>query len=53
MPFEKDSDMDCRRNFSRENPIKCFLAGDVRANEQVYISLGIQYKIHFIFSWVS
>lgn len=35
MPFERDSDMDCRRNYSRENPINCFLAGDIRANEQV------------------
>ncbi|KAF1747223.1 hypothetical protein GCK72_023685 [Caenorhabditis remanei] len=44
MPFEKDSDMDCRRNYSRENPIKCFLAGDVRANEQ----LGLM-SMHTIF----
>ncbi|KAE9418760.1 hypothetical protein Angca_003374 [Angiostrongylus cantonensis] len=35
LPFEKDSDMDCRRNFSQENPIRCFLAGDLRANEQL------------------
>ena len=35
LPFEKDSEMDCRRNFSEENPIRCFLAGDFRANEQV------------------
>ncbi|PIO68078.1 hypothetical protein TELCIR_10151 [Teladorsagia circumcincta] len=35
LPFERDSDMDCRRNFSQENPIRCFLAGDLRANEQV------------------
>lgn len=35
MPFEKDSAMDCRRNFSVANPIRCFLSGDVRANEQV------------------
>ncbi|CAI4233067.1 unnamed protein product [Auanema sp. JU1783] len=35
LPFEKDSDMDCRRNFSIENPMRCFLAGDVRANEQL------------------
>lgn len=34
MPFEKDSAMDCRRNFSVSNPIRCFLAGDFRANEQ-------------------
>ncbi|CAO4384089.1 unnamed protein product [Caenorhabditis nigoni] len=44
MPFEKDSDMDCRRNYSRENPIKCFLAGDIRANEQ----LGLM-SMHTIF----
>ncbi|CAB3398936.1 unnamed protein product [Caenorhabditis bovis] len=35
MPFEKDSNMDCRRNFSESNPIRCFLAGDLRANEQL------------------
>uniref|UniRef100_A0A1I7XLG1 Chorion peroxidase n=1 Tax=Heterorhabditis bacteriophora TaxID=37862 RepID=A0A1I7XLG1_HETBA len=35
LPFEKDSDMDCKRNFSQENPIRCFLAGDLRANEQL------------------
>ncbi|KAK6017998.1 hypothetical protein OSTOST_16469, partial [Ostertagia ostertagi] len=35
LPFERDSDMDCRRNFSQENPIRCFLAGDLRANEQL------------------
>ncbi|KAF7638230.1 hypothetical protein Mgra_00002202 [Meloidogyne graminicola] len=35
LPFEKDSAMDCRRNFSNENPIRCFLSGDFRANEQI------------------
>uniref|UniRef100_A0AC34R0R0 Thyroid peroxidase n=1 Tax=Panagrolaimus sp. JU765 TaxID=591449 RepID=A0AC34R0R0_9BILA len=35
MPFEKDSGMDCRRNRSVANPIRCFLAGDFRANEQL------------------
>uniref|UniRef100_A0A7E4WD61 Peroxidase n=1 Tax=Panagrellus redivivus TaxID=6233 RepID=A0A7E4WD61_PANRE len=35
MPFEKDSSMDCRRNRSVDNPIRCFLAGDFRANEQL------------------
>ncbi|KAE9547992.1 hypothetical protein FO519_008799, partial [Halicephalobus sp. NKZ332] len=35
MPFEKDSGMDCRRNRSVDNPIRCFLAGDFRANEQL------------------
>ncbi|KAI3413184.1 hypothetical protein GPALN_010685 [Globodera pallida] len=35
LPFERDSSMDCRRNFSVENPIRCFLSGDFRANEQV------------------
>ncbi|CAI5456137.1 unnamed protein product [Caenorhabditis angaria] len=44
MPFEKESDMDCRRNYSRENPINCFLAGDVRANEQ----LGLM-SMHTVF----
>ncbi|VDM29705.1 unnamed protein product [Toxocara canis] len=36
--------MDCRRNFSVENPIRCFLAGDYRANEQ----LGLM-SMHTIF----
>ena len=27
--------MECRRNVSVDNPIRCFLAGDGRANEQV------------------
>uniref|UniRef100_A0A1I8B0B9 Ig-like domain-containing protein n=1 Tax=Meloidogyne hapla TaxID=6305 RepID=A0A1I8B0B9_MELHA len=35
LPFERDSAMDCRRNFSKENPIRCFLSGDFRANEQI------------------
>ncbi|KAL3073258.1 hypothetical protein niasHS_000010 [Heterodera schachtii] len=35
LPFERDSAMDCRRNFSVENPIRCFLSGDFRANEQL------------------
>uniref|UniRef100_A0A914NCH4 Ig-like domain-containing protein n=1 Tax=Meloidogyne incognita TaxID=6306 RepID=A0A914NCH4_MELIC len=35
LPFERDSAMDCRRNFSNENPIRCFLSGDFRANEQI------------------
>ncbi|CAI4224998.1 unnamed protein product [Auanema sp. JU1783] len=34
MPFERDSAMDCRRNFSEQNPTRCFLSGDFRANEQ-------------------
>ncbi|KJH50314.1 immunoglobulin I-set domain protein [Dictyocaulus viviparus] len=38
LPFEKDSDMDCKRNFSQENPIRCFLAGDLRANEQLALT---------------
>lgn len=38
LPFEKDSSMDCRRNFSEENPIRCFLAGDLRANEQLALT---------------
>ncbi|CAB3400911.1 unnamed protein product [Caenorhabditis bovis] len=44
LPFEKEDDMDCRRNYSRENPINCFLAGDIRANEQ----LGLM-SMHTIF----
>ncbi|GMR61893.1 hypothetical protein PMAYCL1PPCAC_32088, partial [Pristionchus mayeri] len=44
LPFEKDSDMDCRRNFSSENPMRCFLAGDLRANEQVALT-----SIHTLF----
>ncbi|KAK0411598.1 hypothetical protein QR680_005736 [Steinernema hermaphroditum] len=35
LPFERDSPMDCRRNRSVDNPIRCFLAGDFRANEQL------------------
>ncbi|TKR86916.1 hypothetical protein L596_011414 [Steinernema carpocapsae] len=35
LPFERDSPMDCRRNRSLDNPIRCFLAGDFRANEQL------------------
>ncbi|VDN57478.1 unnamed protein product [Dracunculus medinensis] len=35
LPFERESNMECRRNRSRENPISCFLAGDYRANEQL------------------
>ena len=35
LPFERDSAMDCRRNYSQENPIRCFLSGDFRANVQV------------------
>uniref|UniRef100_A0AC35UDD4 Peroxidasin n=1 Tax=Rhabditophanes sp. KR3021 TaxID=114890 RepID=A0AC35UDD4_9BILA len=35
LPFEKDSDMECRRNISDDNPIRCFLGGDFRANEQL------------------
>lgn len=38
MPFEKDSAMECRRNTSRDNPIRCFLSGDGRANEQIALS---------------
>lgn len=39
LPFERDSAMDCRRNRSIDNPIRCFLAGDYRANEQVTLHL--------------
>lgn len=35
LPFEKDSAMDCRRNRSIDNPIRCFLSGDIRTNEIV------------------
>ncbi|KAI6185441.1 Leucine-rich repeat and Immunoglobulin I-set and heme peroxidase domain containing protein [Aphelenchoides besseyi] len=38
MPFEKDSAMECRRNVSLDNPIRCFLAGDGRANEQIALT---------------
>uniref|UniRef100_F1KRF1 Peroxidasin n=2 Tax=Ascaris TaxID=6251 RepID=F1KRF1_ASCSU len=44
LPFERDSAMDCRRNRSIDNPIRCFLAGDYRANEQ----LGLM-SMHTIF----
>lgn len=40
LPFERESSMECRRNRSHENPIRCFLAGDYRANEQVDIILN-------------
>lgn len=41
MPFEKDSAMECRRNISLDNPIRCFLAGDGRANEQVWTFISL------------
>lgn len=31
--------MDCRRNRSVDNPIRCFLSGDVRTNEIVNFKL--------------
>ncbi|XP_018333589.1 peroxidasin [Agrilus planipennis] len=34
LPFANGDAMDCRRNLS-ESSINCFLAGDIRANEQV------------------
>ncbi|VDO24035.1 unnamed protein product [Brugia timori] len=35
LPFERDSPIDCRRNWTLDYPIRCFLAGDFRANEQL------------------
>lgn len=34
MPFSDGAPVDCRRDLS-ESGIDCFLAGDIRANEQV------------------
>lgn len=34
LPFSNNDVMDCRRNLS-ESSVNCFLAGDIRANEQV------------------
>uniref|UniRef100_A0A915ILR4 Ig-like domain-containing protein n=1 Tax=Romanomermis culicivorax TaxID=13658 RepID=A0A915ILR4_ROMCU len=35
LPFNRDAAMDCRRNRSIEHSVRCFLAGDHRANEQL------------------
>lgn len=35
LPFNRDAPMDCRRNQSVEHSVRCFLAGDHRANEQL------------------
>ncbi|EFO27644.2 hypothetical protein LOAG_00844 [Loa loa] len=35
LPFERDSSVDCRRNRTLDYPVRCFLAGDFRANEQL------------------
>uniref|UniRef100_A0A8R1Y256 Peroxidase n=1 Tax=Onchocerca volvulus TaxID=6282 RepID=A0A8R1Y256_ONCVO len=44
LPFERDSPVDCRRNWTLDYPVRCFLAGDFRANEQ----LGLM-SMHTIF----
>ncbi|CAG9533092.1 unnamed protein product [Cercopithifilaria johnstoni] len=44
LPFERDSPVDCRRNWTLNYPMRCFLAGDFRANEQ----LGLM-TMHTIF----
>ncbi|MCP9264611.1 Peroxidasin [Dirofilaria immitis] len=44
LPFERDSSVDCRRNSTLDYPVRCFLAGDFRANEQ----LGLM-SMHTIF----
>ncbi|KAL3985805.1 hypothetical protein ACH3XW_40155 [Acanthocheilonema viteae] len=44
LPFERDSSVDCRRNWTLNYPVRCFLAGDFRANEQ----LGLM-TMHTIF----
>uniref|UniRef100_A0A915PIU6 Ig-like domain-containing protein n=1 Tax=Setaria digitata TaxID=48799 RepID=A0A915PIU6_9BILA len=44
LPFERDSPVDCRRNWTLDHPVRCFLAGDFRANEQ----LGLM-SMHTIF----
>lgn len=35
LPYAAGAEMDCRRNLSESSAINCFLAGDIRANEQV------------------
>jgi hypothetical protein len=41
LPFNDRHDIDCRRD-PRESGLGCFLAGDVRANEQVHIIFTIR-----------
>lgn len=35
LPFNRNAPMDCRRNVSAVHSVRCFLAGDYRANEQL------------------
>uniref|UniRef100_A0A0N5AVI9 Peroxidase n=1 Tax=Syphacia muris TaxID=451379 RepID=A0A0N5AVI9_9BILA len=35
LPFDTDAIMNCKQNGSNGQPSRCFLAGDVRANEQL------------------
>lgn len=35
LPFNRDAAMDCRRNRTVDHQVRCFLAGDHRANEQL------------------
>lgn len=37
LPYAGSQDVDCRRNLS-ESSINCFVAGDIRANEQVCVA---------------
>jgi peroxidase len=35
LPFNRDAPMDCKRSTTASHPIRCFMAGDFRANEQL------------------
>lgn len=44
MPFSDGAPVDCRRDRS-ESAIDCFLAGDIRANEQVREFGGVELRV--------